>query len=201
MKKLRNILLCGTLLAVTACSANTSSLTISTTTITPEQNIEEKTVIVYFSATGHTEQVVQYLEAETNADIFIIEPTEPYTSEDLNYNDANSRVTQEHENEDLQDVSLSIETPENWESYSIVYLGYPIWWGGAAWPVTSFVKKNDFTNKTIISFCTSASSSLGSSADDLANIAGTGNWLEGKRFSSSVSESEVQDWIISLNFE
>lgn len=206
MNKKVSLCLSVMMLVLTGCSSTTTNTSSQTSTPTSEVVMtnepvveDEKALIVYFSATGHTEQVVQYIEAETDADIFMIEPSDPYTSEDLNYNDSSSRVNQEHENEDLQDVSLSMETPENWESYSTIYLGYPIWWGGAAWPVTSFVKKNDFSDKTVIPFCTSASSPLGSSAEDLAQAAGTGSWLEGQRFSSSVSENEVMAWIASLN--
>ena len=91
------------------------------------------------------------------------------------------------------------DTVENWEQYDTVFIGYPIWWGIAAWPVDGFVEANDFTGKTVISFCTSASSGLGESGQLLAEMAGTGDWQEGMRFSSSVSEADVQEWIDSLN--
>lgn len=87
---------------------------------------------------------------------------------------------------------------DDWDSIETVYLGYPIWWGIAAWPVDTFVKANDFTGKTVIPFCISASSSIGSSDKQLAEMAGTGEWLEGKRFSSSASEEEVKSWIEGL---
>lgn len=75
---------------------------------------------------------------------------------------------------------------------------YPIWWGIAAWPVDGFIEANDFTGKTVIPFCTSASSGLGESGQLLAEMAGTGNWLEGQRFSSSVSQEDIQAWVESL---
>lgn len=87
---------------------------------------------------------------------------------------------------------------ENWESYDTVFIGYPIWWGIAAWPVDTFVKTNDFTGKTVIPFCTSASSGLGESGELLAELAGTGDWQEGIRFRSSVSGSDVQEWLDSV---
>ena len=99
----------------------------------------------------------------TEGDLFELEPTEPYTDDDLNWSDDNSRVSQEHENEDQRDVELVSTTPENWDSYDTVFIGYPIWWGIAAWPVDHFVEDNDFTGKTVIPFCTSTSSGIGDS--------------------------------------
>jgi flavodoxin len=157
------------------------------------------TLVVYFSATGNTQAVAEKIADETGADLFEIQPKEEYTDEDLDYNDENSRVSKEHENESLQDVELKVETPDNWEDYDTVYLGYPIWWGGAAWPAASFVKSNDFSGKTVIPFCTSASSDIGSSAADLEEAAGTGTWKDGQRFSGGASEDEVKDWIDSMN--
>lgn len=76
---------------------------------------------------------------------------------------------------------------------------YPIWWGIAAWPVNGFIEANDFTGKTVVPFCTSSSSGLGESGNLLAELSGTGTWLEGERFSSGVTEEAVQTWIESLN--
>lgn len=164
----------------------------------PSSGASGKTLVVYYSATGNTEAVAEKIADETGADTFAIEPKDEYTEEDLDYNDENSRVNREHENESLQDVELKTETPENWEDYDTVYLGYPIWWGGAAWPAASFVKANDFSGKTVIPFCTSASSGVGSSASDLEKAAGTGTWKDGMRFSGGASEDEVKDWIDSM---
>lgn len=90
-------------------------------------------------------------------------------------------------------------TVENWDSYDTVFVGYPIWWGIAAWPVDTFIKANDFTGKTVVPFCTSASSGVGESAELLADMAGTGNWLDGTRFRSNVSEDDIQEWIDGLD--
>ena len=79
-------------------------------------------------------------------------------------------------------------------------IGYPIWWGIAAWPVNNFIKENDFTGKTVIPFCTSASSGLGDSGNLLEEMAKTGEWQEGERFRSGVSDSDVQEWVNSLDF-
>ena len=160
---------------------------------------EGGTLVVYFSATGNTQAVAQTIADSLNADLYEIVPEIPYTSEDLNYSDENSRVSREHEDESLQNVELTSTTVDNWDSYDTVFIGYPIWWGEAAWPVDSFVENNDFTGKTVIPFCTSSSSGLGESGQLLAELAGTGDWQEGMRFRSSASEADVQEWIDSLS--
>lgn len=136
--------------------------------------------------------------AATNADVFELEPKKPYTDADLDWTDDNSRVVYEHDNSDARNVELVAVTVPDWESYDTVFIGYPIWWGIAAWPVNSFVKVNDFTGKTVIPFCTSSSSDLGESGELLAELAGTGDWVEGERFSFSVTEDTVQTWVESL---
>lgn len=155
-------------------------------------------LIAYYSATGNTEAVANMIADATGGDLFELEPTEPYTDDDLNWSDDNSRVSQEHENEDQRDVELVSTTPENWDSYDTVFIGYPIWWGIAAWPVDHFVEDNDFTGKTVIPFCTSTSSGIGDSGELLADMAGTGDWQEGQRFRSSVSDEDVVAWVESL---
>ena len=156
------------------------------------------TLVVYFSATDHTEAIAGYIADITDADVFVIEPAQPYTSDDLNWTDESSRVVQEYEDESLRNIELVSTSVPNWDSYDTVFIGYPIWWGIAAWPVSSFVAANDFSGKTVIPFCTSSSSGLGDSGTLLAQAAGTGNWLEGMRFCSSASESDVSEWIASL---
>ena len=156
------------------------------------------TQVVYFSATGNTEAVAGYIAAATGADTFVIEPAQPYSSDDLNWTDENSRVVQEYEDESLRDIELASTDVPNWDSYDTVFIGYPIWWGIAAWPVSSFVSANDFSGKTVIPFCTSSSSGLGQSGTLLEQAAGSGTWLDGMRFRSSVSESDVTAWVESL---
>ena len=155
-------------------------------------------LVVYYSATGNTEGVANYIAEATGGDLFEITPAEPYTDDDLNWSDENSRVTREHEDESLRDVELTTTQVENWDSYDTVFLGYPIWWGVAAWPVDGFVEANDFTGKTVIPFCTSSSSGLGQSGELLAELAGTGDWQEGQRFRSSASQEDVNEWVDSL---
>lgn len=158
-----------------------------------------KTLVVYFSASGNTEKAAEYIAKATNGNLFELEPKNPYSDDDLNWRDSDSRVNYEHDNESARNVELVSTTVENWESYDTVFIGYPIWWGIAAWPVDSFVKNNDFTGKTVVPFCTSTSSGLGDSGRLLEEMAGTGNWLSGERFSGSVSESDVTNWVNSLD--
>lgn len=155
-------------------------------------------LVVYYSATGNTEGVANTIADITGGDLFELKPVEPYTDEDLNYSDENSRVSREHEDESLRNVELTSTTVDNWDSYDTVFIGYPIWWGIAAWPVDSFVENNDFTGKTVIPFCTSASSDIGDSGQLLADMAGTGDWQDGMRFRSSADEADVQEWIDGL---
>ena len=155
-------------------------------------------LVVYYSATGNTEQVAQYIADSTGGDLFEIQPVEPYTDDDLNWTDDNSRVSQEHAVESLRDVELVADTVDNWDQYDTVFIGYPIWWGIAAWPVDGFVEANDFSGKTVIPFCTSSSSGLGESGQLLADMAGTGDWQEGQRFRSGASQEDVQSWIEEL---
>lgn len=162
------------------------------------ENAEGKTLVVYYSASGNTGSVAGYIAAALDADTFEITPAEPYTSEDLNWTDDNSRVSHEHNDVSLRSVELTAETVEYWEDYDTVLIGYPIWWGIAAWPVDGFVSANDFTGKTVIPFCTSASSGMGESGELLAELAGTGDWQEGQRFRSGASEADVTDWIDTL---
>ena len=157
-----------------------------------------KTLVVYYSASGNTERVAKDIAEAAGADLFEIVPTEVYTSEDLNWTNPDSRVSREHDDESLRDVPLTTTEVPDWDSYDTVFIGYPIWWGIAAWPVDTFVKNNDFTGKTVIPFATSSSSGMGQSGSLLADMAGTGDWQEGQRFSSGVSSDDVQSWVNGL---
>lgn len=154
-------------------------------------------LVAYYSATGHTEAVANTIASALGAETFVIEPAEPYTSDDLNYNNDNSRVCQEHNNPN-RNVVLVQAVHETFDDYNTVFVGYPIWWGDASWVVDNFVKSNNFQNKTVIPFCTSVSSDMGDSGQLLAQMAGTGDWQEGMRFSSSVDASEVESWLATL---
>lgn len=223
MKKLITLMLSAMLVfSLTACQENTISETeskeASTENVesslkkqsTPKESSNElskeqstkqkdnKSLVVYYSSTGNTKTVAKYIADETGADLFELVPNELYTSDDLNWNNKDSRVCVEHNNSDKRNVELSSTTVDNWDSYDTVYIGYPIWWGIAAWPVNTFISSNDFTGKTVIPFCTSASSELGESGKLLADMAGTGDWQEGKRFSSGASKDDVASWIDTL---
>ena len=192
------------ILSLSACSGgskepdNTSANSNSQPASSESTDMKKsKALVVYFSATGSTKKVAEYIRDETGADIFVIKPAMPYSSDDLNWNDKNSRVCKEHDDENRK-VELKSTAVPNWSDYDTVYIGYPIWWGIAAWPTDTFVSANDFTGKTVVPFCTSASSPLGDSAKELAAKANGGNWLTGKRFSSGADKSEVSNWVKSI---
>lgn len=157
-----------------------------------------KTLVVYYSASGNTERVAKDIAEAAGADLFEIVPTEVYTNDDLDWTNPDSRVSREHDDESLRDVPLTTTEVPDWDSYDTVFIGYPIWWGIAAWPVDTFVKNNDFTGKTVIPFATSSSSGMGQSGSLLADMAGTGEWQEGQRFSSGASSDDVQSWVNGL---
>ena len=217
-KKLFSCLLAGAMaLSLAACGGDTSATDGQTTEDQTQEEMappadtaleasggdaaadSSSVLVVYYSATGNTETIANYIAEATSGDVFEITPAEPYTSDDLNWTDENSRVSQEYADESLRDVELTTTEVENWDSYDTVFIGYPIWWGIAAWPVDGFVEANDFTGKTVIPFCTSSSSGLGESGDLLAELAASGDWQEGQRFRSGASQADVTAWVESLN--
>lgn len=162
-------------------------------------NIDNKKVlVVYFSATNNTEGVAEKIANNLNGDLFEIEPTDEYTSEDLDWTNEKSRVSREHDDESLRNVELKTTKVDNWDSYDIILIGYPIWWGVAAWPVDTFVKVNDFTGKTIIPFCTSASSGLGQSGELLESESNGGSWKDGHRFTSRPTDADIKTFTDSI---
>ena len=218
MKKLTSIILALVLVFSFAACSNNSDNGASTTNSTisapaDAQSTDEssdnntnsssnsKILVVYYSATGSTKAVAETIADTAGADLFEITPVDPYTSDDLNWTNDNSRVSVEHNDESKRDVPLTKTTPDNWADYDTVFIGYPIWWGIAAWPVNNFITGNDFSGKTVIPFCTSASSGLGQSGDLLADMAGTGNWQDGERFSSGASSSKVKSWVNGLDLK
>ena len=179
--------------SVAASSAAASSEAASTVTTTG------KTLVVYFSATGTTEGVAQAIADTVGADLFEVIPSDPYTSDDLNWTNNDSRVSREHNDEGLRAVALESTDVDGWDDYDTVFIGYPIWWGIAAWPMNGFVSANDFSGKNVVPFCTSLSSGIGQSGELLAELAGTGSWLDGQRFSRSSSEADIASWVNGLN--
>ena len=166
----------------------------------PEETSSEggRTLVVYYSASGNTAAVAGYIADALGADTFELVPQEPYSSDDLNWTVNGSRVNREHDDESLRDIALVADSVDHWGEYDTVFIGYPIWWAIAAWPVNNFMKNNDFTGKTVIPFCTSTSSGLGQSGELLAEMAGTGDWQTGERFRSNASRDDVADWVSSL---
>jgi flavodoxin/predicted small lipoprotein YifL len=165
----------------------------------PASSESRKALVVYYSATSHTENVANYIAAYTGADLFELEPVEPYTDDDLNWRDSDSRVVYEHDNEDARTVELVSTSAQNWDEYDTVLIGYPIWWGIAAWPVDGFVAANDFTGKTVIPFCTAYSSGIGQSGTLLEQLTGTGKWLPGQRFTERPSQADIESWVETLD--
>ena len=141
-------------------TADAESTSFDPSAPSPESS-DKKILVVYFSATGNTKEAAGYIASVTGGDLFELVPTEPYSSEDLDWRDENSRVVYEHDHPDERKVALTATTIDSFNEYDTVFIGYPIWWGIAAWPVDGFIEANDFTGKTVIPFCTSASSGLG----------------------------------------
>ena len=203
MKKSITIILVVLLIAIIGASSyyvlnkdnktNQNSGTSASDTNTPSSN--KKILVVYYSAQSHTESVAKKIAGNLNADIFEIVPKDVYTSDDLDWTNAKLRVSREHDDESLRNVELESTEVANWDSYDTVLIGYPIWWGIAAWPVNTFVKANNFAGKTVIPFCTSASSDIGNSGKLLEKEAGSGNWLEGQRFSSNPTDKDIKTFI------
>lgn len=204
MKKWISFLMIVTLCVVslTACTSRDQQQEDNSTPEASEisDNSDDKVLVVYYSASGNTKAIAEMIASYNDADTFEIVPVDSYSDEDLNWRDANSRVNREHEDESLQDIELVSTTVDDFDSYQTVFIGYPIWWGNASWVVNRFVEENDFDNKTVIPFCTSTSSGIGSSASNLADLAGSGDWQEGQRFQENADEDTVIDWLESLGF-
>ena len=162
---------------------------------------ESKVLVAYFSATGTTEGVAEHIANGLNTDIYEIVPEDPYTDADLDYNDNNSRTTIEMNDPDARPaISGSVE---NMEQYDIVFIGYPIWWGDAPRIVSAFMEQYDFSGKTIVPFCTSGGSGIGSTAANLEQLTSGATWLSGRRLNGSDSPDIVMEWVnsLGLNFE
>lgn len=156
----------------------------------------DNTLVVYFSATGTTRGVAEKIAALTDAELVEIVPAQPYTTEDLNYNDRSTRATVE---QNTPDVRPEIANEISLDGYTTVYLGYPIWWGQAPRILSTFVEGHDFTGITVIPFCTSGGSGAGRTGETLGEQAGSGTFLSSTRFSAGVSEPDLQKWIESKN--
>ena len=157
---------------------------------------ETGVLVAYFSITGNTKAVAEQIAELTGGNLYEIIPADPYTEEDLDYGNDQSRTSQE-----MDDPAARPEIGSEdiaMEAYTTLYLGYPIWHGQAPRIMDTFVEQYDFDGLTIIPFCTSGGSGIGSSAETLEELAGSGNWLEGQRFSAGTSEEELQEWMESV---
>lgn len=207
MKKLLSILIMAVLVFSLASCGNTDgnenqpSDVQSAQPTGTEPETSQKAIVVYFSASGNTKRVAELAADELGADLFELIPVEPYSDGDLDWTDRSSRVNQEHDDASLQDIEMvSTEVPD-WAAYDVVLFGYPLWWREAPWVVNRFINNNDFTGKTVIPFCTSTSNGIGDSGTNLAEMAGTGTWLDGMRFNENPSEDSVREWARGLDLE
>ncbi len=153
------------------------------------------TAVVFFSCTGNTEAVAEKIAEATDSALMRIEPAEPYTSADLDYN-SDCRANTE-QNSDSARPAMAAPIPDV-AGYDTVYLGYPIWWGKSPRIILTFLESTDLAGKTIVPFCTSGSSPISQSIAEIAQAAPDANVLEGKRFSASASQQEIDSWVNSL---
>lgn len=178
----------------TFSSPASSSLPVESADISGEE--PARVLVAYFSATGNTGRVAAVLQSALDADLFAIEPAEAYTSEDLNYSNDACRANQEQNDPEARPAITG--TPEDAGAYDVVFLGYPIWWGQAPKVLYTFLESCDLGEATIVPFCTSGSSGIGSSAEGLHPLAPNARWLDGERFSAGASEEEILTWLDSL---
>lgn len=174
-----------------------------------------KVLVAYYSASGTTRAVAEKIADALDADLFEIEPESPYSDADLNYRNESSRVCREHETifggkangtataADVNKLPVALKgTAPDWSSYDTVFIGYPIWWGIAAWPADAFAAQNDFSGKTVIPFSTAISSGIGRSGELLKDLAGAkGTWLDGRGFKTRTTESDVRSWLSEINLK
>ena len=166
---------------------------------TADQNstaTEKDTLVIYFSRTGNTAQIAEYLVELTGADSYVIEAAEPYTDDDIKYQDDNCRANKEQND---KSVRPEIADPiSSIGSYDTVFLGYPIWWGQEPRIIDTFLESYDFSEKTVIPLCTSGSSDIATSEKDIAELVTIGNQLKGRRFTAGASKDEVKEWVDTL---
>ena len=211
---MKRIIALLTLIALTltfvACSSNgsdnttaqnkeeTSAQTNETKENTPakDDSASEKSLVVYFSATGTTKGVAEQIAVVTGADTYEILAAQPYSDDDLDYNNDDSRATKEQKDKTVRPEIGSEQL--DLSAYDTIYLGYPIWWGQAPRIMDTFVESYDFTGKTVIPFCTSGSSDIGTTGNELEANAGSGNWLKGKRFAGGTTQADVEEWLATF---
>ena len=155
---------------------------------------ESNILVACFSATGNTWPLAEYAAQYLNADLFRIEPEEPYTDADLNYNDDNCRANREMNDETSRPALAA--TVESMAQYDTVVLAFPIWWGQAPRIIETFMEAHDLTGKTVLTFCTSGGSGYGRTGEMLASLTDeTVNWIEGSRLSADTTAEEMAAWL------
>ena len=157
-----------------------------------------KTLAIYYSAQGHTKRAAEIIAKTLDADLFEVQLEKPYTKEDLDWTNPNSRCNQKWEGKADRDDELKNTEVPNWADYDTVVVGYPIWYGVAAFPAASFIKSQDFSGKIVVPFCTSHSSELGDSDIKLKDVASGGEWQSGQRFFQDAPEKEIADWASNI---
>lgn len=162
----------------------------------PQPSNGPKVLIVYFSATNNTESIANHLDTILDADLYEITPKQPYSSADLNYNNTDCRANREQNDASARPAISGVV--DNMEQYDVIFLGYPIWWGQAPKIISTFLESYDLSGKTIVPFCTSGSSGIGSSATNLHSLAADATWMDGQRFSGNASRSTVEAWVNGL---
>ena len=203
MKKWITLLLALSLiLAFSACGQSStepeaeSTPPESTEAAMEKRSDDAKILVAYFSRTGNTRPLAEHAAELLDADLYEIQAADPYTDADINYGDSDSRTSKEQNDPDARpSIAGSVE---NMEQYDIVVLAYPIWWGQAPRIISTFIESYDFSGKTIIPFCTSGSSDIGRSAEDLQALCSDDTvWVQGKRFPAGAVE-DLEDWLQSI---
>ena len=163
----------------------------------PEEPTEPigKSLVVYFSATGHTKVLAEKLAKTTGSDLFEIVPEQAYTSEDLDYSNSDCRANREQKEEQARHAIAS--TPEHWEDYDTVYIGYPIWWGTAPKIILAFLETYDCSGKTVLPFCTSGGSGIASSVSVIRAACPGADVKDGFRGTSAATEEQIREWVVS----
>lgn len=199
MKKIKILALFVLLAIISACSTGNNMLSDINNKQDTSNDKTAKTLVVYFSQTGSTKKLAEFIAKETKADLFELKPAQSYSNADIDWTDENSRVVKEHNNIPNVEVKLENTNVPNFESYDKVFIGAPIWWGELSWVVDDFVKSNDFKGKKLVAFSTSLSSGNSESGKRLEGYTKDVQWLKGERFSSNFNEDDVKKWLETLN--
>lgn len=205
MKKLLALILSGIMLfALSGCGGTKdlqqeATAPAETEAAAPEAEPQSTTgasLVVYFSATGTTEKLAETIADMVGADLYEIVPEEPYTDEDLDYNDDNSRANKEM-NDEAARPAIASETIENIDDYDTIFIGYPIWWGTMPRIINTFVETYDLSGKTVMPFCTSGGSGIATSETDLRNACGNADVRVGLR--GPAQNTQIEGWLESNN--